>query len=678
MSEDDDLFERLAAEAERESRVQFEGFRSRYDQPVCARVAAGLAIEGLRYIRAEVRPDAGEVLVFAAPKNESRLRPGQRARLSLGDPHRPAARVEILEDGFDGGQHVLRLLVAAREEGATLATADPWVLDEDSIELLDVELDILRRAREAGLASWLRGDEPASLAKGEAGLAESLYGAGLAGSLGRAFREVSRARNWHAVQGPPGTGKTFLLAHLALDAAARQGLRVLVTAVSHQAIHNALAQCYWLAAELQEKDPAARELVRSGFYKLGSSKALLSGLPAGVRGARRLPKRRALIAGATLYSIFGTGEEPAHFDLVLFDESGQARLPLALGARAAGRRAVFIGDDAQLAPVAQAQPEPGQPGPRSVLSMVRERYGAPLLLTETRRLNEELCRVVSECFYDGRLSPTPEAAARRLPLERAAHGAFAPLLDPEAGLVFLDLPQDGSRSVSEPEARWAAALVAEAMRCGIPAREIGVVSPFRAQCNRIRFLLQGAAPAGARSDEVLVSTAERFQGQERELVLLSLAASQPSYLASLGSFFMSANRLNVAVSRARTKVILLGAAGPLKRFAEEVDPDHEASRGCRAFLRLLARAKVERAEGEPPGVAVPEEPAVRPEGPAFGPGDVLEHPEHGVGVVLRSRAVTLGRAREEALEVRFSDGRVRTVVPRLASRPLRLVTRAHG
>lgn len=673
-----ELFERLSSEAARESVLLHEDRQSRYDQPAAVRVAAGLAVDGLRYAQTERRADAGEVLVFLARRNDSRLRPGTRARLSLGDPRRPAAHVEILDDSYDGSQYVFRLLIVSREakdkERDPFAGSGEWVLDEDHFDLLDLELAMLRRAEEGGLESWLSGGEPSELAAPEAGLSESAYAAGLAGSLGRCFEEASRARNWYAIQGPPGTGKTFLLARLALDAAARQGLRVLVTAVSHQAIHNALSQCYWLAAETQEKDPAARELVRAGFFKLGSSKALLTGLPAGIRGAKRPPRRRALVAGGTLYSVFGSGEEPAHFDLVLFDEAGQGRLPLALGARSLARRVVFIGDDSQLPPVAPAA-GPEAPRVSSVLGLVRDRYGAPAMLTETRRLNKELCAAVSDCFYDGQLSSTEAASGRRLELERPPRPEFAPLLDPASGLVAVDVPHEGCRAVSEAEARWAAALAAEAIRCGVPGREIGVVSPFRAQCNRIRFLLQGAA-VGSQADQVQVSTVERFQGQERELVILSMAASQPGYLGALGPFLMSANRLNVAVSRARTKMVILGSLELLARYAgeAEADPDGAAAPGCRAFLKLLSRARRERAEGEPPGVTPSEDaPASVPDG--FGIGDVLEHPEHGVGIVVGSRPVNLGHAREAALDVRFTDGHVRTVVPRLVSRPLRLVTR---
>lgn len=588
-----DAFDRLAEESERERRVHHEGRQARWEQPVDVRVAAGNAIDGLEYRGAETRLDGAQVHLFVCARNDSRLRPGTRGRLSAGDPLKPAAHVELLEDSFDGRAYSLRLAILAREPGADLASGGPWVLDEDPFDAVDAELEWLRRARERGLGDWLEGREPPGAE--DAGPA-GLYAEGLQGSLAEAFARASETRNWQAIQGPPGTGKTFLLAHVALDAALRLGRRVLVTGVSHQAIHNALEQCLWLAAASRERDPAAGELLRSGVYKLGSSRAMLAGLPAGVRGARRAPRRPGIIVGATLFGLFASESEP-RFDLALFDEAGQARLPLALGARLAAERTVFIGDDRQLPPVASA-PEAEGRAPASVLALVRERYGAPLLLTETRRLNRELCEAVSDCFYDGRVVPSADAAGRRLRLRRAPRAELAEALDPEAGLVFVDVPHEGSRSVAEPEARWAAALAAEAVRCGLPAGDVGVISPFRAQCNRVRFLL---AAAGAPSD-LLVSTVERFQGQERELLVLSMAASRPAYLASLGGFLFSPNRLNVAVSRARTKVVVLGALETLRRYAEEADPDAGGAEGRRAFLRLLARARRVRVSAEAPAV----------------------------------------------------------------------------
>lgn len=672
-------FERLAAFAEREAKAHFHDHEQRYDQPVETRVAAGTAIDGLVYQGREPWRGVGDCLIFHAAHNDSRLRPGSRLRLSRGDARKPAAKVELIDDHFDGRKYVFHLALLAKEAASDGKLAfdgpEPWVLDEDVFDLLDVELQMLREAEAAGLERWLDGKEPSEAAEDD-GLQQSPFLADLHGSLYEAFCRASLAKNWMAVQGPPGSGKTFLLARLALDAAIRKRQRVLITAVSHQAIHNALGQCYWMAAQL--KEPQAQALLANGFYKLGSSKANSAGLPSGIRSARVPPDRGGgLIAGATLYPVFNTleGELPI-FDLVLFDEAGQAPLHLALAARAAAAKAIFIGDDQQLPPVVQCPPEEGEERAlrMSALHLIRKRYEDPFLLSETRRLNAAICRAVSETFYGDRLSPVSEAAERRLPLKSEPSGAAGEILHPDNPLVFLDVAHSDCRSLSEPEARWAASLCLEAVRCGVAPEEIGIISPYRAQCNRIRFLLQEAG-----QDSVLVSTVERFQGQEREMVILSMTSSHPSYLSTLRRFLFSSNRLNVAISRARTKVVLLGAKDTLTQFAESSDPDEDDD-GCRHFLRVLRHAAIVKA-GEPPkpekAVLTVRDQAAEYAAPedAFQVGYVIEHQGHGLGVVLGRTTVALDHRKEPALRVRFEGGDIRVIVPRLCRPPLRLVTK---
>ena len=102
-------------------------------------------------------------------------------------------------------------------------------------------------------------------------------------------------------------------------------------------------------------------------------------------------------------------------------------------------------------------------------------------------------------------------------------------------------------------------LVSELVRRhGLDPAEIAVVAPFRAQVRAIRSALQ---EAGVDSEELVVDTVERVQGQEREVVILSLAVGDPATLDSRSKFFFSTNRLNVALSRARTKSILVASRG---------------------------------------------------------------------------------------------------------------------
>ena len=69
----------------------------------------------------------------------------------------------------------------------------------------------------------------------------------------------------------------------------------------------------------------------------------------------------------------------------------------------------------------------------------------------------------------------------------------------------------------------------------------------------------------------MVDTVERMQGQEREVILISLAVGDPDALSSRAAFFFSTNRLNVAMSRARSKVILVASEGAFRGLP--MDPD---------------------------------------------------------------------------------------------------------
>ena len=84
-----------------------------------------------------------------------------------------------------------------------------------------------------------------------------------------------------------------------------------------------------------------------------------------------------------------------------------------------------------------------------------------------------------------------------------------------------------------------------------------MIAPFRAQVRLMRSTIERKALRGA--DGLTVDTVERIQGQEREVVIVSLAAGDPAESKQRGAFHLSLNRLNVALSRARTKAVLVGS-----------------------------------------------------------------------------------------------------------------------
>ncbi len=257
------------------------------------------------------------------------------------------------------------------------------------------------------------------------------------------------------------------------------------------------------------------------------------------------------------------------FDTVIFDEAGQVTLPLALGGLLQAEKAIFIGDHQQMAPVIVAE---------HTLDWVKKSifksifpHAPGTMLETTYRMNEAINAFPSTAFYDGKLQPFAGIKDRRLVFTQSPR-QFAEILNQNLPEVFVAVEHSGKTMRSPEEAQLAAQLVAEAYRCGVPVEEMAVVAPFRAQGRLIRQYLQEIAreqetPALTR---VVVDTVERIQGQERDLVILSLVTSDLDFAAERADFYFQPNRLNVAITRARKKRIILGS--PLLFETQPKDP----------------------------------------------------------------------------------------------------------
>ena len=131
-----------------------------------------------------------------------------------------------------------------------------------------------------------------------------------------------------------------------------------------------------------------------------------------------------------------------------------------------------------------------------------------------------------------------------------------------------------------------AALCAAAIAGGLAPHEIGIVTPFRAQGRTIRRAL--AERLGWHAAQAIVAdTVERMQGQERELVILSLATGNLRFLAAIAGFFFQPERLNVSVTRAMTKLVIIGPELPPEFQAV----DDEMARWLDLYRSLLAQAR---------------------------------------------------------------------------------------
>jgi DNA replication ATP-dependent helicase Dna2 len=192
------------------------------------------------------------------------------------------------------------------------------------------------------------------------------------------------------------------------------------------------------------------------------------------------------------------------------------------------------------------------------------------MLDETYRMNVELTTWPSQQFYDGLLRSSGDAVGRRISYPRMP-ARFRDILDPAEPKVFVDLKHRNATTRSHAEASLVADLIVSLLEAGFPASQIGVVAPYRAQGREIRNLLRRVLPDEVVRRQIVTDTVERMQGQERDLVILSLTTSNTAFAANLAEFFFQPERLNVAITRPRSKLIIIGSSHLFTAAPENLD-----------------------------------------------------------------------------------------------------------
>ncbi|MDP2872828.1 MAG: AAA domain-containing protein [Bacillota bacterium] len=419
------------------------------------------------------------------------------------------------------------------------------------------------------------------------------------------------------VWGPPGTGKTYFLAqavHLLLGAARQLGqdMRVLVTANTHAAIENCLRKI----ADLQNAHWARPPLIKLGPIQTAAAQgAGLESVPP-KDGCYFLSRNPCCVVGGTTFAMLRMFERmpgEAPFDVVVFDEGAQVRVPeslLAISRLAPGGRLVVAGDDLQLPPIIKGvypPPESGQPPlHRSVFEVLREPDRGKDLITvqllENFRMNDSLCRFPASALYGpGYRSVSEAVAARRLRLAPAARGGerwLEEVLDPAYPWVLCVLEGVQAGAENRVEAGLVAA-VARSLRARLCLDGGGpldpdagndrrfwrdglfIVSPHHVQIRAIRRAL---ADLGLRPP-FFVDTVDKMQGQECESVIVSYGLSDSEQAMQEGEFIYNLNRLNVAVTRARSKCVVFLPRPLLEPPLQVLELD-DAMKGINYMLQL--------------------------------------------------------------------------------------------
>lgn len=360
------------------------------------------------------------------------------------------------------------------------------------------------------------------------------------------------------IQGPPGTGKTYKMASLIANLP--KSSRVLVTALTNRAL-----------IELAKKDTLAKLVNDACVYKTGLTTDEL----------RDVPKLQAIkgsdfhcapgdVTLATFYAASNwikknVGHAP--FDYVIMDEASQGFFVMVCAARKLGKKIVWVGDQHQMAPVVNMNPnkllEKNWVSLSSGFKTLCENFSYPCyLLCDTYRLTERACAFTG-IFYNGALHSVADKHSD-LPIEN---------LSPGGGPSLLMIPMEQGNRSPKNMLDIVLKMVQSILICNCNL-EVAILSKFK---GTIKNIQRAFITHFGEQKNVLIDTVERAQGLTCDVCFFCIP-NDLQYMSLEKTFF------NVATSRSRFNTIIVCDENILSTVNMDVE--------VRTFLECLKKDSI--------------------------------------------------------------------------------------
>ncbi len=429
-------------------------------------------------------------------------------------------------------------------------------------------------------------------------------------SQNEAVAKIVTANDLAIVHGPPGTGKTTTLVQAIKTLIQLQHQQVLVSAPSNAAVDllseklsneglnvirignparvserlmsltldSKIAQ-HGSTKEIKKMKKQANELRNMAHkYKRNFGKAEREQRKALFDEAHRILKdvekteqyitddllSKAQVIVATLVGCNHYTISHLRFHTAVIDEAGQALEPATWIPALKARKLVLAGDHCQLPPTIKSE-EAAKKGLAETLmeKCVRLHPESVSLLEEQYRMHEAIMHFPSVIFYDNRLRANAAVAQHQV----AATEAPLRFID-TAGCGFEE-KKEGTATSNPEEAAFVLKHLTQLIKTlestytpeNFPT--VGIISPYRLQLQVIQELAENNADLKPYRHKITVNTIDSFQGQERDIIYISMTRSNSD--GNIG-FLTDTRRMNVAMTRARKKLVVIGDSATLSEF----------------------------------------------------------------------------------------------------------------
>ena len=459
------------------------------------------------------------------------------------------------------------------------------------------------RGRLAELREILLGYQPPAFLPAEKTAVE-----GLNDSQNEALSKILSAKDVALIHGPPGTGKTTTLVE-AIFQTLKKETQVLVCAQSNAAVdllteklsdrglgvlrlghparvtekllhmtldariaeHESYREIKKLRKQAEEYRRMAQKYKRNfGKAERDQRKRLFREAHAVLNQADMLEhyitadlmtKSQVItctLTGAQHYLIRGM-----MFSTLFIDEAAQALEPACWIPITKAERVVMAGDHCQLPPTIKSFEAAQQGLEETLFQKIAARARADVMLTTQYRMNETIMRFSSREFYNNELTAHASNKDRMLTPDEPA----VTFID-TAGCGYGEYTDKESKSTGNRDEALLVLAAMEEIRNALgeelmARNTVGVITPYKAQVNILRELFEESEWAKWLGHSVAVNTVDAFQGQERDIIIISLVRSNER--AEIG-FLKDTRRMNVAMTRARKKLVVIGDSATVGNF----------------------------------------------------------------------------------------------------------------
>lgn len=377
------------------------------------------------------------------------------------------------------------------------------------------------------------------------------------------------------VQGPPGTGKTTLITEIALQSYIR-GEKILILAKTNVAVDNILEKLmHEKIRVLRSGNNLHWKSNFPGVHTVSTANSLY--LAAMERGNK-------VVLGTPLGFYLDRNLPPEEYDLLIIDEASQMDIPETLFSLGFAKKCIMIGDHLQIPPYPIAQEILTEynprlnPAEREKLQMSlferlitdRNRFNRVFLDINYRTAHPEMVSFISDLIYDGRLAPNTNSDYYKLsPAGRRKFFPYPVEIVDTAGISDPSLRAEteiNSTYYNLTEAMLCVRQVLNLLEDGEKLTAIAVITPYKAQVEKIKAVFKENFSYFSVEETVFkefienrIYTVDSFQGREEENIIISWVRSnyEPGQPRKTG-FLKDFRRVNVSLSRARKKMILIG------------------------------------------------------------------------------------------------------------------------